>query len=326
MVAKIFIDGAAGTTGLEIRERLAGHPDLHLLQISDAARKDAAARRAALNGADIVILCLPDEAAREAVSLIENPGVRVVDASSAHRVAPGWVYGFPELEPDGYEKIARALRISNPGCYSTGFLAAVRPLVRAGLIPDDYPYTVNAVSGYSGGGRAMIEEFEKTGSSAHTLAVVRSYALSLAHKHVPEMTVHGGLKHPPVFSPSVGRYYRGMIVDVPLQLWAMAKPPAISELHAALTEAYRGRPFVEVASRAECAELKTLDAELLKNTNWLKLYVFGNERTGQVRLVALLDNLGKGASGAAVQNLNIMLGSPETTGLCDVPAASFCRR
>lgn len=315
MVAKVFIDGAAGTTGLEIRERLSGRRDLDLLMLSDAGRKDAAARRAALNGTDIAILCLPDEAAREAVSLIENPAVRAIDASTAHRVAPGWAFGFPELEPGGYEKIARAARVSNPGCYSTGFLAAARPLIRAGLIPDDYPYTVNAVSGYSGGGRAMIEEFEKTDSPVHTHAVVRSYALTLAHKHVPEMTVHGGLKHPPVFSPSVGRYYRGMIVDVPLQLWAMAKPPATADLHAVLVEAYRGRPFVEVASLAECAGLKTLDAELLKNTNRLKLYVFGNEKTGQARLVALLDNLGKGASGAAVQNLNIMLGLPETAGL-----------
>ncbi len=315
MAATVFIDGAAGTTGLEIRERLAGRRDLHLLQLSDAERKDAAARRAALSGADAVILCLPDEAAREAVAMIENPGVRLIDASSAHRVAPGWAFGFPELEPDGYERIARAARVSNPGCYSTGFLALVRPLVRAGLIPDDYPYTVNAVSGYSGGGKAMIAEFENAGSSEYTRIVVRTYALARAHKHVPEMTVHAGLKHPPVFSPSVGRYYRGMIVDVPLQLWAMAKPPAIADLHAALAEAYRGRPFVEVASLAECADLKTLDAELLKNTNRMKLYVFGNEKTGQARLVALLDNLGKGASGAAVQNLNIMLGLPETAGL-----------
>lgn len=315
MTATVFIDGAAGTTGLEIRERLAGRRDLALLQLSDAERKDAAARRTVLNEADIVILCLPDEAAREAVALIENPSVRVIDASTAHRVAPGWVFGFPELEPDGYEKIASAARVTNPGCYSTGFLAAVRPLVRAGLLPADYPYTVNAVSGYSGGGKAMIEEFEKRGSPDYTQTVVRTYALTLAHKHIPEMTIHGGLKHSPVFSPSVGRYYRGMIVDVPLQLWAMPKPPAIADLHEALVEAYRGRRFVEVASIEECMERKTLDAELLKNTNRLKIYVFGNEKTGQARLVTVLDNLGKGASGAAVQNLNIILGLPETTGL-----------
>ena len=315
MVAKVFIDGAVGTTGLEIRERLSGREDLALVQLPEQARKDLAARKAALNAADVVILCLPDEAAREAVALIETPSVRVIDASTAHRVAPGWAFGFPELEPDGYEQLASAARVSNPGCYSTGFLAAVRPLVRAGLIPDDYPYTVNAVSGYSGGGKAMIAEFENRDAPDFTRTVVRSYALTLGHKHVPEMMVHGGLKHPPVFSPSVGRYYRGMLVDVPLQLWAMRKAPAIADIHAALVEAYRGRPLVEVASTEECAGLKTVDAELLANTNRLKLFVFGNEKTGQARLVALLDNLGKGASGAAVQNLNIMLGLPETTGL-----------
>ncbi len=249
------------------------------------------------------------------MALIDNPDVRVIDASTAHRVAPDWVFGFAELEPDGYERLAVARRVSNPGCYSTGFLAAVRPLVRAGLVPADYPYTVNAVSGYSGGGKSMITEFENAGSSEYTRTVVRSYALSLAHKHVPEMTVHGGLKHPPLFSPSVGRYYRGMLVDVPLQLWAMAKPPPLADIHEALSEAYRGRRLVEVARPEECAELTTLDAELLANTNRLKLYVFGNEKSRQARLVALLDNLGKGASGAAVQNLNIMLGLPETTGL-----------
>lgn len=315
MAASVFIDGAVGTTGLEIRERLAGRADLTLVQLPEAQRKDASARKAALNSADVVILCLPDEAAREAVTLIEKPSVRVIDASTAHRVAPGWVFGFPELEPDGYERLAEAARVSNPGCYSTGFLAAVRPLVRAGLLPADYPYTVNAVSGYSGGGKQMIAEFENRDAPDHTHTVVRSYALTLAHKHVPEMTVHGGLKHPPVFSPSVGRYYRGMLVDVPLQLWAMPKRPSIADLHGALAEAYRGLRLVEVASLEECAGLKALDAEMLANTNKLKLFVFGNEKTGQARLVAVLDNLGKGASGAAVQNLNIMLGLPETTGL-----------
>ncbi len=315
MVAKIFIDGAAGTTGLEIRERLAGRDDLALLRLSEDERKDARARQAALNGADIVILCLPDEAARQAVALIENPAVRVIDASTAHRVAPGWVFGFPELEPRGYEAVASATRVTNPGCYSTGFLALVRPLVRASLIPADYPYTVDAVSGYSGGGKAMIAEFEDPTAADYTHTVVRAYALGLAHKHVPEMTDRGGLKHPPVFCPHVGRYYRGMIVDVPLQLWAMCTRPSIDDLRAGLKEAYRGRRFVEVASAEECGSLKTLDAELLKNTNRLKLYVFGNEARAQARLVAVLDNLGKGAAGAAVQNLNVMLGLPEQTGL-----------
>ena len=312
---KVFIDGAAGTTGLEIRERLEGRKDLSVVRLSDADRKDSRARAGALNDADVVILCLPDEAAKEAVALIENPGTRVIDASTAHRVAPGWVFGFPEFEPGQYEAIASAKRVTNPGCYSTGFLALVRPLVRRGLIPADHPLTVNAVSGYSGGGRAMIEEFEKTDSPTYVETVVRSYALTLAHKHVPEMTERGGLKHPPVFAPSVGRYYRGMIVEVPLQLWSMPKPPRATDLQAALAEAYRGRVFVEVASPQEAASLKTLDAELLKNTNKLKLFVFANEKTQQARLVAVLDNLGKGASGAAVQSLNLMLGLPETTGL-----------
>src|SRR4029077_21260446 len=204
MASKVFIDGAVGTTGLEIRERLAGRDEFALVQLSDAERKDIHFRTAALNEDDIVILCLPDEAARDAVALIENPRVRVIDASSAHRVAPGWVFGFPELDPGQYERIAAAGRVSNPGCYSTGFLALVRPLVRAGMIPSDWPLSVNAVSGYSGGGRAMIEEFEDRGSPDFLETVVRNYALTLAHKHVPEMKVHAGLSHAPIFSPSVG--------------------------------------------------------------------------------------------------------------------------
>jgi len=315
MAAKIFIDGAAGTTGLEIRERLASRGDLSLVQLSDSERKNPIARAKALNEADLAILCLPDEAAREAVALIENPAVRVIDASTAHRTAPGWVYGFAELEPDQREKIAPAKRVSNPGCYPTGFLALVRPLTRAGLVPADFPLTVNAVSGYSGGGRAMIEEFEKKGSPAYTETVVRTYGLTLAHKHVPEMQVHAKLAHPPVFTPAVGRFYRGMIVDVPLQLWALPNKPLVADIHAALEDAYRGRKLVEVASLEEAMGLKTLDAEALKLTNRTKLYVFGNDETGQVRLTAVLDNLGKGAGGAAVQDLNLMLGLPETTGL-----------
>ncbi|MBS0470444.1 MAG: N-acetyl-gamma-glutamyl-phosphate reductase [Proteobacteria bacterium] len=315
MTAKIFIDGAAGTTGLEIRERLAARRDLTVVQLDDRDRKDPAARRTALNAADVAILCLPDDAAREAVALIENPSVKVIDASTAHRVAPGWTYGFPEFAPGNYEAVAAAKRVTNPGCYPTGFIALVAPLVRAGLIPADAPLTVNAVSGYSGGGKSMIAEFEDKASPDYVETVFRSYALGLAHKHVPEMTQHAGLKHAPVFAPSVGRYYRGMLVEVPLQLWSMPKAPRAAELHAVLAEAYAGRPFVEVASLEEAAALKTLDAELLKNTNRMKLFVFANDRTQQARLTAVLDNLGKGASGAAVQSLNLMLGLPETTGL-----------
>lgn len=315
MTARIFIDGAAGTTGLEIHERLGARRDLKVVTLDDALRKNAAARKAALNDADVVILCLPDDAAREAVSMIENPNVRVIDASTAHRVADGWDYGFAEMDAGQRVKIAASKRVSNPGCYPTGFIALVRPLVEAGIVPTDFPLTVNAVSGYSGGGKAMIEEFEKADSPNYVETVMRAYALTLAHKHVPEMQMHSRLAHPPVFAPSVGRYYRGMLVEVPLQLWALPSKPTVADLQGTLDAAYANAALVKVASPAEGAALKPLDAELLKDRNDMKLFVFGNDKTRQARLVALLDNLGKGAGGAAVQNLNIMLGLPETEGL-----------
>lgn len=313
--AKIFIDGAVGTTGLEIRERLAGREGLSLVALAEADRKNIVARKTALNDADLVILCLPDEAAKESVSLIDNPAVRVIDASTAHRVAPGWIYGFPELESDGYEKIAAAKRVSNPGCWSTGFLAIVRPLVRAGVLPADFPVTANGVSGYSGGGKSMIAEFEDKNAADYSETVSRIYGLNLQHKHIPEMQQHSGLSHPPLFQPSIGRFYRGMLVEVPLQLWSLPSKPGARDIHAALVKAYPDRPLVKVASLEDAAAVKTLDAEILAGSNGLTLYVFANEKTGQARLVAAFDNLGKGASGAAVQNLNVMLGLPETTGL-----------
>jgi N-acetyl-gamma-glutamyl-phosphate reductase len=230
-------------------------------------------------------------------------------------VADGWVYGFAELEPGNYEKIAAAKRVSNGGCWATGFLALARPLVRDGLVPSDFPLSVHGISGYSGGGKSMIEEFEKKGSPAYVETVQRGYGLGLGHKHLPEMTRHAGLTHPPLFAPSVARFYRGMLVELPLQLWALPRKTSAHDLHAALAEAYPGRPLVEVASLEEAAALKTLDAELLAGTNRMKLFVFANEKDGQARLVAALDNLGKGAGGMAVQNLNLMLGLPETTGL-----------
>jgi N-acetyl-gamma-glutamyl-phosphate reductase len=332
MVAKVFIDGAAGTTGLEIRERLAGRSEFSLVQLSDADRKDTSARRAALNDADVVVLCLPDEAAREAVALIDNPAVRVIDASSAHRADPDWVYGFPELEKDQRAKIAAAKRVSNPGCWPTGFLALVRPLVRAGIVPADFPLTVTGVSGYSGGGKSMIEEFEAKESPRYVETVVRTYALTLSHKHLPEMRVHAGLTHPPVFSPNVGRFYRGMIVEVPLQLWALPKKPNVFDLYREIVNSYRGEKLVEVSGLDQVDLLmkgavqtgqvlpfsalpQSIDAEMLKLTNGMKIFVLGNDKTQQARLIAVLDNLGKGASGAAVQNLNIMCGLPETAGL-----------
>ena len=313
--AKIFIDGAAGTTGLEIRERLAGRGELSLITLSDAQRKDTAARKAALNQADLVILCLPDEAARESVSLIDNPQTRVIDASTAHRVADGWAYGFAELEPDGYARIAAAKRVANPGCWATGFLSIARPLVRAGIIPADFPLTANGVSGYSGGGKSMIAEFEDKASAGYTETASRIYGLNLSHKHIPEMQQHSGLAHPPVFEPSVGRFYRGMLVEVPLQLWALPGNVSPRDIHAALVKAYPDRPLVKVASLEDAGAVKTLGAEILAGTNGLTLYVFANEKARQARVVAALDNLGKGAGGAAVQNMNIMLGLPETTGL-----------
>jgi len=315
MSSKIFIDGAAGTTGLEIRERLAGRAELSLITLSDAQRKDAGARKRALNDADLVILCLPDEAARESVSLIDNPDTRVIDASTAHRVADGWAYGFAELEPDGYRTIAAAKRAANPGCWATGFLAIVRPLVRAGLIPADFPITANGVSGYSGGGKSMIAEFEDKNSADYTETVSRIYGLGLNHKHIPEMTKHAGLAHPPLFEPSVGRFMRGMLVEVPLQLWALPSKSMPRDVHAALAKAYPDRPLVKVASLEDAAAAKTLDAEILAGSNGLTLYVFANEKAQQARVVAAFDNLGKGAGGAAVQNMNIMLGLPETQGL-----------
>ena len=315
MVAKVFIDGAAGTTGLEIRERLAIRRDVELVQLSDAERKETRARARALNESDLVILCLPDDAAKEAVGLIENNDVRVIDASTAQRTAAGWVYGFAELGAGQRKKIAEAPRVSNPGCYPTGFLALVAPLVRAGIIPKDFPLTVNAVSGYSGGGKAMIAEFEDRKSPAYVETVARIYGLTLAHKHVPEMQVHAGLAHPPVFAPSVARYYRGMLVEVPLALWALPGKPTVASLIGVLEDAYRDEKLITVANVHEAASLKTLDAELLRRTDRMKLFVFGNDKTAQARLVAVLDNLGKGAGGAAVQNMNIMLVLPETEGL-----------
>ena len=315
MRVKVFIDGAAGTTGLELRERLESRGELSLVALDDRRRKDAAARAAALNEADVVILCLPDPAAREAVTLIVNPNVRVIDPSSAHRVTEGWVFGFPELEAKRREELRHAMRVTNPGCYSTGFLSIMRPLVRSGIVPPDWAVSCNAISGYSGGGRGMIAEFEDAGAPNYSREIYRTYGLNLEHKHVEEMQVHAGLVHRPLFAPSVGRFHRGMLVEIPLQLWALPGNPSVASVHAALADSYRGEKLIEVARLSEAADKKTLDAEELKNTNRLKLYVFGNEARRQARVVAVLDNLGKGAAGACVQNLNAMMGWPETAGL-----------
>ena len=310
MTHTIFIDGEAGTTGLEIRERLESRSDLELILLGDR-RRDVAARREALNSADAVILCLPDDAAREAVAMVENPKVRVIDASTAFRVDPDWVYGFAEMAAVQREKIAGATRVSNPGCYPTGFIGLVRPLVSAGIIPAGWPVTVNAVSGYSGGGKAMIAEFEG-GEGAPSF---RAYGLTLKHKHVPEMTRHTGLERPVLFAPAVGAYRQGMLVEVPLHLSALPSSPSLEMVHGALVEAYTGSRFVEVAPLEETEAMTGLSPEGLNGTNRMRLHVFGDRGGEQARLVALLDNLGKGASGAAVQNLNLMLGLDEGAGL-----------
>ncbi|ADL01217.1 N-acetyl-gamma-glutamyl-phosphate reductase [Brevundimonas subvibrioides] len=311
MTHTIFIDGEAGTTGLEIRQRLEGRADLTFISLTGDRRKDPAARAEALNAADAVILCLPDDAARDAVAMIENPDVRVIDASTAFRVATGWTYGFPEMDAVQRGEIIGSRRVSNPGCYPTGFIGLIRPLVKAALVPADWPVTVNAVSGYSGGGKSMIAEFEQ-GEGAPAF---RAYGLTLRHKHVPEMTRHSGLHHDVLFAPAVGTYRQGMLVEVPLQLAALPETPSIDRLHGALVEAYDGARFVEVAGLDETEAMTGLDPEGLNGTNRMRLHVFGDRDGSQARLVALLDNLGKGASGAAVQNLNLMLGLDEATGL-----------
>lgn len=313
---KVFIDGEAGTTGLQIRDRLQGRPEIQLISLPDDRRKDAAARSDALNGADCAILCLPDEAAREAVALIEpTSAVKVIDASTAHRTAPGWTFGFPELNPDQRAAVESSTRVSNPGCYSTGAIALLAPLVREGLLPPDWPFTINAVSGYSGGGKPMIAEFEDATSPSYTQAAYRIYATGLTHKHVPEIEMWAGLTRRPLFTPAVGRYYKGMLVEVPLQLRALPEAPSLGDLQEGLEAAYAGQRFVEVASADEAAAVKTLEPEGLNGTNLMRLYVFGNAAEGQAWLVALLDNLGKGASGAAVQSLNLMFGLDEAAGL-----------
>jgi len=307
----IFIDGEAGTTGLQIRERLLSRADLNLVSIDPERRKDAAARAELLNAADLVILCLPDEAAKEAVAMIDNATTRVIDASTAYRVDPDWTYGFAEMSKGQRAAIAGSKRVSNPGCYPTGFIGLVRPLVEAGIIPADWPVTVNAVSGYSGGGKAMIAEFEAEGGGGP----FRSYGLAQKHKHVPEMMAHTGLTGRPLFAPAVGAYAQGMLVEVPLQLWALPGRPTVGDIHAVLSDAYDGEPFVSVVPLDQSQALTGLPPEDLNGTNQMRLFVFGDPDGDQARLVAQLDNLGKGASGAAVQNLNLMLGLDEGAGL-----------
>ena len=299
----IFIDGEHGTTGLLIRELLRERADIEVVSIAPDKRKDSAERKRLLNSVDLAILCLPDDAARESVTMIEKPDVRVVDASTAHRVLPDWTFGFPEMTAGQEQRIIQSRRVSNPGCWSTCFIALVRPLVDAGLLPAEHPLSVWGVSGYSGGGRQMVEDFE----SGENLSTFFTYGLKLQHKHLPEMQMYTGLSHPPLFTPAVGAYRQGMLVHVPLNLWSLPKSVTGQQIFDCLNAHYAGKQHVNVAMFGGEPPAE-LNPESLNGTNQMDLFVFENAKNQQAVLIARLDNLGKGAGRAALQNAGLMLG------------------
>lgn len=310
MKAKVYIDGQSGTTGLQIYDRIGARSDLELLRIDEDKRHDPEERRKFLNAADIVFLCLPDDGAREAVAMIDNPEVRIIDASTAHRTAPGWTYGFPELSRQQRTEIRNSRRIANPGCHATGFISTTAPLVRMGILPKDYPVTCYSLTGYSGGGKKMIGQYERE-DRPETLSSPGIYGLTLKHKHLPEMQKMTGLTYPPVFMPVVDDYYKGMASTIMLQSRLLNGQPGAEEICEKLQEYYKDEHFVSVVPFTEHGN--TLYANELAGTNYLKIIVCGNEES--ISVTSVFDNLGKGASGAAVQNMNIMLGLDEAAGL-----------
>lgn len=307
MKTLVFIDGEAGTTGLQIHSQLADRNDIELLQLEHTERKNPLKRSQALNSCDIAILCLPDNAAIEAVSFIKNSDVRVLDASSSHRTSSGWIYGLPELVNDQAEKISKAKRISNPGCYPTGAIALLRPLTSAGILPNNYPINIHATSGYSGSGKSLIDAYEDPSHPQSTSTPYCSYGLDLHHKHVPEIKAQALLNYSPIFTPHYGKYRQGIILHVPIHLRLLSSNVTAERIYNCLSKHYENSEYIKVQSLDNIQNIKSLEPERLNGTNQLNIYVFSNKDERQVLLTAVYDNLGKGASGAAVQNLNLML-------------------